>query len=107
MSPWVLLGFAIVAEVVGTVALRFSEGFTRPAPSAVCVVAYLFTFYGLAVTVRDLPLGLVYAIWAGAGTALVAVIGMVALGEGVSALKIASLVLVVVGIVGLNLAGTH
>ena len=107
MSPWVLLGFAIVAEVVGTVALRFAEGFTRPVPSAVCVVAYLFSFYGLAVTVRDLPLGLVYAIWAGAGTALVAVIGIVALGEGVSALKLVSLVLVVVGIVGLNLAGTH
>ena len=104
MSPWLLLAFAILAEVVGTVALRFSEGFTRPVPSAVCVVAYLFTFYGLAVTVRDLPLGLVYAIWAGAGTALVAVIGMVALDETTSALKIASLVLVVAGIVGLNLS---
>jgi small multidrug resistance pump len=107
VSPWLLLAFAIVAEVVGTVALRFSEGFTRPVPSAVCVAAYLFTFYGLAVTVRELPLGLVYAIWAGAGTALVAVIGMAALGEAVSALKIASLVLVVAGIVGLNLSGAH
>jgi small multidrug resistance pump len=107
VSPWLLLSITIVAEVIGTVALRFSDGFTRLWPSVICVVAYVFTFYGLAVTVRELPLGLVYAIWAGAGTALVAVIGMAALGETVSGLKIVSLALVVAGIVGLNLSDSH
>jgi small multidrug resistance pump len=107
VSPWLLLAVSILAEVVGTVALRVSEGFTRPVPSTLCVVAYLFTFYGLAVTVRELPLGLVYAIWAGAGTALVAVIGTVAFGEAISGLKVVSLALVVAGIVGLNLSGSQ
>jgi small multidrug resistance pump len=102
-----LLSITIVAEVIGTVALRFSDGFTRLSPSVVCVVAYVFTFYGLAVTVRQLPLGLTYAIWAGAGTALIAVIGMVALGEAVTVLKLGSLVLVIAGIIGLNLSSTH
>ena len=93
--------------MIGTVALRFSEGFTRLLASVVMVVAYGLSFYFLALVLRQLPLGFVYAIWAGAGTALVALVGMVALGEAVSGLKILGLALVIAGVVSLNLAGAH
>ena len=107
MAAGLVLTLAILTEVIGTVALRYSEGFTRAVPSVVMVVAYALSFYFLAIVLRQLPLGFVYAIWAGAGTALVALIGMVALGEAVSVLKIVGLALVVAGVVSLNLAGAH
>ncbi len=107
MAAGLVLTLAIMTEVIGTVALRYSEGFTRAVPSVVMVVAYALSFYFLAIVLRQLPLGFVYAIWAGAGTALVALIGMVVLGEAVSVLKIVGLALVIAGVVSLNLAGTH
>ncbi|MBA2580535.1 MAG: multidrug efflux SMR transporter [Thermoleophilaceae bacterium] len=107
MAAGLVLTLAILTEVIGTVALRYSEGFTRAVPSVVMVVAYALSFYFLAIVLRQLPLGFVYAIWAGAGTALVALIGMVALGEAVSVLKIVGLALVIAGVVSLNLAGAH
>lgn len=77
-------------------------------PATVVVVAgYLASFVLLAVVLRSIEVGTTYAIWAGAGTALVATIGIVALGEAVSAAKLASLGLIVVGVIGLNLAGAH
>jgi small multidrug resistance pump len=107
MAAGLVLTLAILTEVIGTVALRYSEGFTRAVPSVVMVVAYALSFYFLAIVLRQLPLGFVYAIWAGAGTALVALIGMVVLGEAVSVLKIVGLALVIAGVVSLNLAGAH
>ena len=107
MAPGVLLSLAIVSEVCATLALRASEGFSRPLPSAVVVVGYALSFWLLALVLRDLPLGFVYAVWAGAGTALIAIVGMLALGEPATALRIGSIALVVLGVVGLNLAGGH
>lgn len=104
---WLYLTLAIVTEVVGTVAFRYIHGFTRPLPSAVVVVGYALSFYFFSLSLRGLSLGVTYAVWAGAGTAAIALIGMVALNEPVSALKLASLVLIVGGVVGLNAAGGH
>lgn len=104
---WLYLVLAIATEVAGTVALRFTEGFTRVLPSLVVVVGYGFSFVLLALALRELSLGLTYAVWAGAGTAAIAVIGMLALGEPVTALRLASLGVIVAGVVGLNLAGGH
>jgi small multidrug resistance pump len=104
---WLYLTLAIVTEVVGTVAFRYINGFTRPLPSAVVVVGYALSFYFFSLSLRGLSLGVTYAVWAGAGTAAIALIGMVALNEPVSALKLASLVLIVGGVVGLNAAGGH
>ena len=105
--PWLYLLLAIATEVVGTVALRFSDGFTRPLPVTAVVVGYALSFLFLSLTLRGLELGLAYAVWAGVGTAAIAVIGVLALGEGMSALKLASLVLIIAGVAGLNLAGGH
>ena len=107
MSPWVLLALAVVAEVTGTVALRESDGFTRLVPSVVVFAGYGIAFYLLSVISRHLELSVIYAVWSGAGIAMLATIGVVALDEQVNVLKLASLALIAVGIVGLNVAGAH
>jgi small multidrug resistance pump len=107
MPAVVLLSLAILSEVLGTVALRASHGFTRPLPTIAVVVGYGISFWLLALVLKELPIGLTYAVWAAVGTALIAAIGIVAFGEPVTTLKLASLGLIVVGVVGLNLAGGH
>jgi small multidrug resistance pump len=102
-----LLSIAIVSEVAATVSLRLADGFTRPVPSAIVVIGYGISFWMLALVLRHLPVGLTYAVWSAVGTALLAGIGMVAFGEPATALKLASLGLIITGVVGLNLAGTH
>jgi small multidrug resistance pump len=103
----VLLALAILVEVTGTIALRYSDGFTKLAPSALSVVSYAAAFYLVALVLRTMPVSLTYAVWSAVGTAAVAVIGMTVLDEPATALKISSLVLIVLGVVGLNLEGTH
>jgi small multidrug resistance pump len=102
-----LLSLAIVTEVAGTVALRYSEGFTKLAPSAIVVVGYGASFWLLALVLRELSIGTTYAVWSAAGTALIAAFGIFALGEPATALKLASLALIIIGVVGLNVAGSH
>jgi len=102
-----LLSAAIAAEVIATVSLKASDGFSRPIPSAVTVVGYLISFWLLALVLKELSVGTTYAIWSAVGTAAVAVIGIAAYGESASLLKIASLGLIVLGVIGLNAAGAH
>jgi len=105
--PAVLLSIAILAEVAGTVALKYADGFTNPGPSVLVVAGYALSFWMLALVLRDLPIGLTYAVWAAAGTALIAAIGIVAFGEPATTLKLLSLGLIIAGVVGLNMAGSH
>ena len=105
MPPGVLLAIAIVSEVVGTSALRESDGFTKPVPVAIMLATYVLAFYLLSVVVRDVPVALAYAIWAAAGTALIAVVGAVAFDEQLSALGVAGVATVVAGILLINLSG--
>ena len=107
MPVSLLLSLAIVTEVAGTVALRYSEGFTRLAPSAVVVVGYGISFWLLALVLKELSIGVTYAVWSAAGTALIATLGIVAFDEPATALKLASLALIVAGVIGLNLSGAH
>jgi multidrug transporter EmrE-like cation transporter len=107
MPVAVLLSFAIVSEVAATVALRYSEGFTRPGPIAIVVVGYGISFWLLALVLREMSIGATYAVWSAVGTALIAVVGVLAFGEPATALKVASLGLIILGVVGLNLAGSH
>ncbi|AWL89081.1 ligand-binding protein SH3 [Streptomyces sp. TSRI0445] len=102
-----LLAGAIAAEVAGTTAMKYSEGFTRLWPSIGTVVGYLIAFTLLAQTLKTLSVGTAYAIWAGVGTAAVALIGILFLGESSSLVKIAGIALIVVGVVVLNLGGAH
>lgn len=107
MPAGLLLAIAIVAEVAATVSLRLAEGFTRLVPSAIVIVGYGISFWMLALVLQRLPVGLTYAVWSAAGTALIAAVGILAFHEGATTLKLASLALIIIGVVGLNLAGTH
>ena len=104
---WLYLGVAIATEVAGTVALKFTEGFTRVFPSTVVVLGYGLSFVFLALTLKTLDIGVTYAVWAGIGTAAIALIGMIALGEPVSVLRLGCIALIIAGVIGLNLAGGH
>ena len=105
--PAILLTVAILAEVAGTVALKYTDGFTNLGPSALVVAGYGLSFWMLALVLRDLPIGLTYAVWAAVGTALIAAIGIVAFGEPATTMKLLSLALIIAGTIGLNLAGSH
>ncbi|WP_254708664.1 DMT family transporter [Streptomyces lunaelactis] len=99
-----LLAAAIAAEVAGTTAMKYSEGFTRLWPSLLTVAGYVLAFSLLAQTLKTLSVGTAYAIWAGVGTAA---IGMIFLGESTSPVKIAGIALVIAGVVVLNFGGAH
>ncbi|MGW7075530.1 DMT family transporter [Streptomyces sp. NPDC054871] len=102
-----LLAAAIAAEVAGTTAMKYSEGFSKLWPSLITVVGYVIAFTLLAQTLKTLSVGTAYAIWAGIGTAAVAAIGMLFLGESTSLVKVAGIGLVIAGVVVLNLGGAH
>ncbi|GAB2956546.1 DMT family transporter [Streptomyces heilongjiangensis] len=104
---YVLLGFAIAAEVVATTAMKYSEGFSRVGPSLITVIGYPISFGLLAQALKSMSIGTAYAIWAGVGTASVAALGLVLFGEGLSPAKAAGIALIVAGVVVLNLGGAH
>jgi len=98
------LMIAIVSEVIGTLNVKLSHGFTRWQPAVIALVCYAASTYLLSLAVKKMEVSVAYAIWCAVGTALIAAIGVVWFKESVSALKIASLCLIVAGVVGLNLA---
>ena len=105
MSAWIYLSIAIVLEVIGTSFLKLSEGFTKLIPSIVVISCYAGAFFLLALSLKKIEVGAAYAIWSGVGTALIALIGILYFNESVSLLKIISLSLIVIGVIGLNMAG--
>ena len=105
MQGWFVLIAAIVAEVGGTTCLKLSEGFSRLVPSLGVVVLYTLSFVLLAWVLKTVDLGVAYAIWAGLGTALVASVGFLVFGEAISAVRLVSIGLIILGVVGLQLSG--
>jgi len=103
--PWVLLGAAIATEVAGTLALRGSDGFTRLVPSIIVVVGYVASFVLLAMVLKTLPVGIVYAVWSAVGVALVAVFGKLMFGDPVPPLAVAGMVLIVGGVALVGFSG--
>ncbi|MDQ1030239.1 small multidrug resistance pump [Streptomyces umbrinus] len=104
---YALLAGAIAAEVAATTAMKYSEGFSKLWPSLVTAIGYVVAFALLAQTLKTVAVGTAYAIWAGIGTAAVAGIGMMFLGEGMNTAKFAGIVLIIGGVVVLNLGGAH
>ncbi|MEE6273905.1 multidrug efflux SMR transporter [Georgenia sp. MJ206] len=103
---WTVLILSGLLEAAWALCLKASDGFTRLGPTVGFLVLAAASFAGLAFALRTLPVGPAYAVWTGIGAAVTATMGMIWLHEGVSTLKIVSLVLIVAGIVGLNLATT-
>ena len=99
------LMIAIVSEVIGTLNVKLSHGFTRWQPSAIALLCYAASTYLLSLAVRKMEISIAYAIWCAVGTALIAAIGVIWFKESITPLKIASLCLIIAGVVGLNLTG--
>ena len=102
---WLILVISGLLESVWAIALSRSGGFTRLAPSVVFAVACAASMAGLAYALRSIPVGTGYAVWVGIGAVLTAVIGMVAFKDPVNVVTIGSIVLIIAGVVGLQLAG--
>ncbi|TXS14319.1 QacE family quaternary ammonium compound efflux SMR transporter [Streptomyces sp. adm13(2018)] len=102
-----LLAGAIAAEVLATTSMKYSDGFSKLWPSLVTGIGYVVAFALLAQALKTLQVGTAYAVWAGAGTAAVAAIGILFLGETLSLAKIAGIALIIAGVVVLNLGGAH
>ncbi|GAA4865607.1 multidrug efflux SMR transporter [Saccharopolyspora cebuensis] len=105
---YLLLAVAIVSEVFATISLKYSEGFSKPLPTVFVVIGYVAAFSALAYVLKlGLPIGVAYAIWAGAGVALVAIVGALFLGETITAVQIGGILMIVGGVVALELGGAH
>ena len=102
-SSYLLLGLAIAAEVLGTSALKASDGFTRLAPSLITVVAYGVSFYLLSLTLKTMPIGIAYAVWSGVGIVLISAIGWLLYGQRLDAPALIGLGLIVAGVLVVNL----
>ena len=102
MNPYVVLGTAILAEVVGTTSLKLSQGFSRPLPSLGVLVGYGAAFSFLSLALEDLPIGVVYGTWAALGIVAIAAIGVVAFDEPVDPAGIVGIGLIIAGVYCLN-----
>jgi quaternary ammonium compound-resistance protein SugE len=100
---WFILFIAGLLEVAWAVGLKYTEGFTRLAPSLFTAAAMAGSVFLLGLAMRHLPLGTAYAVWTGIGTVGTAIAGMVMLGEPAGALRIGCIALIVAGILGLKL----
>jgi small multidrug resistance pump len=105
---WVFLVIAIVAEVMATISLRLSEGFSKLLPTVLVVIGYAtaFTMISFALK-RGMPVAVAYAVWAAAGIALISIIGATFLGEKLSAIQIGGIAMVIAGVVALEVGGAH
>jgi small multidrug resistance pump len=100
---WLLLAGAIVSEVIATSALKAADGFTRLWPSVLVIVGYGAAFLLLSLTLRSIPMGVAYAVWSGAGTALIALGGWLFYDQRLDAAALVGLALIVSGVVVMNL----
>jgi small multidrug resistance pump len=100
---WILLGFAIVTEVIGTSALKSAEGFTRLLPSVIVIISYSISFYLLSLCLRSIPVGVVYAVWSGIGIILLALIGAFFFRQTLDTPAIIGISLILAGVVVINL----
>lgn len=100
--PWFILLLAGLFEIGWAAGLKYTQGFTRPAPTVFTVLSMIASVWLLGLAVRTLPLGTSYAVWTGIGTVGTAIFGIVMLGEPATAARLACMGLIVAGILGLK-----
>lgn len=103
MNSWCYLLIAIFFGVLGTVSMKLSRGLKKWKPSVSLVIFYFISFTSLTLAIQGMDMSIVYAIWSGVGTILVAIIGVLVFKESVSVRKLISLCLVVLGVIGIHL----
>lgn len=99
---YIYLAIAIVAEVIGTVTLKFTDNFTKLGPSLVVVTCYGIAFFLLSVIVKTMPVGVVYAVWAGVGIVLVAIVGAVWMKQTLDLAALVGIGLILAGVIIVN-----
>ena len=104
MQAWILLGLAGLAEICWVIALKYSEGFTKPVASIVTVVSLAVSMVLLGWAVKTLPIGTAYAVWTGIGAAGAAIAGLCLFGESANAMRLLCIVLIIAGVAGLKLS---
>ena len=102
-AAYIYLFIAVIAETVGTMALKAADGFTRMGPTAVVIIGYSVAFFFMSLTLRVIPIGVTYAIWSGLGIVLISLLGWVIYKQVLDMPAIAGLVLIVSGILVMNL----
>ena len=102
--PWTLLFLAGLFEIGWAIGLKYTEGFTKPMPTALTIVSMIISMGLLGLAMRHLPAGTAYAVWTGIGTVGTVVLGIVLLGDSASALRLACVGLIMLGIIGLKLS---
>jgi len=106
-TAWIVLTAAIGIEVSASAALPRTDGFRDPGWSVLVVAGYVVSIWMLTLVVQDIPVSVAYAVWAGLGTAGIAVVGVLFLGESFNVVKSASIGLIVLGVAMLNVSGAH
>ncbi|MDV7105534.1 SMR family transporter [Vibrio sp. TH_r3] len=106
MMGYFYLAIAIIAEVIGTSALKASEGFTQTLSSFVAIMGYGVAFYFLSLVLKVIPVGVAYAIWAGLGVVLVAIVGTVAFNQKLDLAAIIGMILIISGVLVMNIFST-
>jgi len=99
---WILLIIAGLLEIVWAFTMKLSQGFTRTLPSVLLFVFYALSFALMTVAVKRIDMSVSYAIWSGVGTATIALIGVFAFRESLTAIQVASIVLIIAGVIGLR-----
>ena len=107
MTSWIYLIVAILFEVAGTTSMKLSDGFTNLWPSVLIFVFYGLSFTAFTFCLKEMEIGMAYAVWCGLGMAAIALIGVVMFGETFTLLKLASIILIFAGIIGLNASGVR
>lgn len=103
MKIALILFLAILSEVIGTTALKLSDGFTKLVPSLIVVLGYGASFYLLSISLKVIPIGLAYAIWSGVGIVLTVIAGMIIWKESLDWARVTGIVLIILGILIINL----
>lgn len=107
MLHWLALAGAIALEICGTVAMKLSQGFTRPLPSVLLFVFYATSFALMTIAVRRIDVSVSYAIWSGVGTAAIALIGVGWFRETLTLVQVLSIVAIIAGVIGLRAGAAH
>jgi small multidrug resistance pump len=103
INAWVLLGGAIVIEVIATSLLNASQGMTRWVYSVAAIVGYSLCFWLMAFAMTRIPMGVTYAVWSGVGIVLIALVGWIVFKQSLSAVQLGCIALILIGAIGLNL----
>ena len=107
MISWFYLILSIILEVAGTTTMKLTDGFTKVIPSIIVFIFYILSLITLTLALKKFDMSIAYAIWAGLGTVLITIIGIVYFKESISLVKIGSIGLIILGVIGLHLSSKN